>query len=212
MAQVSYLDGAVATRSLQKVENEYGSLMDELQKRVQEAIKQIQDGWKGQDCVEFINKNLIPAVKESANEVQKVFQSINDTVTQNARNYEKRFLKGAKVFQAVAHHPLRFLINPVGAFTGTVIGITNEAAIESAKAAMDTLQKQTEMILEKAKKAAADSGFYGGNQQQKYTASMGKIKNSIAGVAKELGTATKKVAKVAVDDSRNIAKANEQAF
>ena len=73
MAQVSYLDGAVATRSLQKVENEYGSLMDELQKRVQEAIKQIQDGWKGQDCVEFINKNFIPAVKESANEVQKVF-------------------------------------------------------------------------------------------------------------------------------------------
>ena len=212
MAKFSYLDGAEATASLTKVEDEYSKLMDELNKDVKEAITKIQEGWKGEDAVEFINQNLIPATKDVANEIQKVFQSVNDTVTQNAQNYEARYLKGQKVFRKVVHHPLRFLIDPVGAFVGTIIGITSEAAIEEAKRTMERLIRQCEDILARAKAAAAKSGFYGGDQQQKYTQSMGKISKSIGNVASELSKATSKVAKAAVEDANSIAKANVQAF
>ena len=212
MAQESYLDGAEARNSLVKIEDEYASIMRELNAIQGTAITSLTEGWKGQDCTDFINKNLIPAVKEAGNEIQKVFQSVNDTVTQNAQNYERKYLKGQKVFSPVAHTMQKIALTAVAPFAGTIVGVTKPDSVKRAQKEMDTMKKKIEELLERAKQAASKSGFYGGGQQEKFNQSMKKIKQSLGDLAGGIAKATGVKATNTVDEAAELAKKNASTF
>ncbi|MBQ4030611.1 MAG: hypothetical protein II625_02540 [Bacilli bacterium] len=212
MAKESYLDGSLATTALKGIEEVYSGIIGELNKIQSEAIDKITAGWKGQDCVDFISKNVIPAVNSVSDEIQKIFQSVNDTITQNAQNYERKFLKGQTVFNRVAHNMKKVTVNCPPPFTGTIIGITDEAKLELAKNYLKRMQQQLLDLLNRAKKYAANSGFYGGGQQQKIDSSMKSIATSISNLVNEFGNAVSKVATTAVTDAEELAKKNAGTF
>ena len=214
MAQVKgvYLDGAEATTALTSIESEYASIMRELNQIQNGAIESLQAGWKGQDCVDFINQNLIPAVKEAGNEIQKVFQSINDTVTQNAKNFERKYLKGQTVFKPVTHVMQKIALTAVAPFTGTIVGVVDAVRVAQAQKEMDKMQKQIEELLERARKAAQKSGFYGAGQQEKFNESMSKIKKSIGDLSGSIAKATGVKATNTVDEANELGKSNASTF
>jgi len=201
-----------ATAALTTIEEEYKGIMRELDKIQSTTIASLQAGWKGQDCNDFINQKLIPAVKDAGNEIQKVFQSINDTVTQNAHNYEVKYLKGQSIFRKVAHNMLKVNLALVSPFAGGVIGITDTAKVIQAQTEMNKMNKQIEELLERARKAASKSGFYGGGQQEKFNASMTKIKQSIGNLAGEIAKATGTKAQNTVSEAEELAKKNASTF
>lgn len=201
-----------ATAALTTIEEEYKGIMRELDNIQSTAIESLQAGWKGQDCNDFINLKLIPAVKEAGNEIQKVFQSINDTVTQNAHNYEAKYLNGQSIFRKVAHNMLKVNLATVSPFAGTVIGIKDTAKVIQAQTEMNKMNKQIEELLERARKAATKSGFYGGGQQEKFNASMTKIKQSIGDLAGEIAKATGVKAQNTISEAEELAKKNASTF
>lgn len=207
------LNGQEATAALQKTENSYGKIMDELSDRMQDAvIKTISETWYGNDAIEFMRDKFKPAIDSAIKSVEDVFQSVNDTITQNASNFDNEHK--TNVFQKVAHNIRASKINAdlMKADKNSFIGITDSATFEGAKNILTTISDSVLSALKEAVQAAQNSGFYGGGQQEALVNSMNKIKDTLSQLTDELTQATQEKVNQTKAREEEIAKANANTF
>jgi hypothetical protein len=207
------LNGQEATAALTKIEWAYDKTMAEIIDAMQARVIGIISGtWFGNDAIEFMRDKFKPAIDEAIKQIETIFQSINDTITQNAQNYDAEHR--TSVFQKVLHKVKAntLSIDAMRADLNSFIGITNSSEFESAKVMIDGISDAIQDALQEAVAAAGNSGFYGGGQQDALVSSMQKIKSSLSTLSEELAIATKE--KLAQTKAREaeIAAANASTF
>jgi len=206
MGQTIGLNGAEASSALSSIEEQYNGIMQEINALQSSALEKIKASWIGEDATDFANNKFIPAIKDAGNEIQKVFQSVNDTITQNAQNYERKH--NVNVFKKVSHIPRPVNLTPIPRPTGDFIGIKDISGLTETTTGLRKMASKIGELLARAKQAAGRSGFYGENQQEKLTASMGKIKQSLEDLAKQLEDAVKKKMQAVEEEEKSIAQQN----
>lgn len=206
------LNGREASAALTKIEGAYGGLINGFNNLQSGVIEKLGNSWYGQDAVQFVNGKFIPAIKSATDEIQKVFQSINDTITQNAKNYEAKHQ--VSVFSPVKHDMRTVTLDggPVKSDDGGFIGIKSVSVLKDGITGAQKLVNETINKLSEAKSAAARSGFYGEGQQAKLDASMSKIKSSLEELSRELQKATKAKIEAVESEEKALAKQNASTF
>lgn len=206
------LNGQEASKSLGKIEETYREIIGNFNNLQEGVVDKIGSSWYGQDAVEFTRDKFKPAIESIGKEVQKVFQSVNDTITQNAKNFEAKHHTG--VFSPVPHVQQNISINVsvVRESKNGFIGLDNiQTLMDSRQYWLQMLQRQ-QRLLEQLQNAAASSGFYGESQQERLNASIQKINSSIDEVTVELKNATQKIIDETEAEEKRIAQQNANTF
>ena len=207
------LNGQEATAALNKIERSYEKTMNEIIDNMQSRVINIISGtWFGNDAIEFMRDKFKPALDEAAKQIENIFQSVNDTITQNALNFDNEHR--TSVFQKVAHN-IKANTLSVDAMKGDLnsfVGITSSAEFENAKSMMDGIAGAIQSALAEAAAAAGTSGFYGGGQQEALMGSMNSIKKSLSTLSEELSAATKQKLEQTKAREAEIAAANASTF
>ena len=206
------LNGQEASRCLAGIEESYGGLINGFNNLQEGVINKLGNSWYGQDAVQFVNTKFIPAIKSATDEIQKVFKSINDTITQNAKNYEAKHQ--VNVFSPVAHVMRSVTLNAgtVKPDDGGFIGIKSVSVLKEGINGAQKLVNETIAKLSEAKSAAARSGFYGEGQQARLDASMAKIKANLEDLSRELKKATEAKIQDVETTEKQIAQKNASTF
>lgn len=207
------LNGQEATAALNKIEGSYDKTMTEIIDRMQQTvINTISSTWYGNDAIEFMRDKFKPAIDEAAKQIENIFQSVNDTITQNALNFDNEHR--TSVFQKVAHNPKAntLTVDAMRSDLNSFVGITNANEFESAKNMINSIAEGIQAALQEAAAAAGNSGFYGGGQQEALVGSMNKIKKSLSDLADELSVATKEKVQQTRAREEEIAAANASTF
>ncbi len=207
------LDGRQATDSLRKIESSYNEIMSQMVDFMQSGvIGALSDVWYGNDAVKFMREKFQPAIDSVVDSTERVFTSVNETVNQAATNYDNQHQ--TNVFQKVSHVVKNGKVKTDGfkSDNNGFVGITNSSSFEAARKALTQISANVDAKLKEAKEAAANSGFHGGEQQQRLVESMEKIKESLAGLTNELNEAAKEALTKAVEREEELAKANADSF
>ncbi len=207
------LNGQEATAALNKIEGAYGQTMNQIIDSMQQkVINTISSTWFGNDAIEFMRDKFKPALDEAANQIEKIFQSVNDTITQNALNFDNEH--STSVFQKVAHNVKAntLSVDAMKSDLNSFVGITSSAEFEGAKNMMDGIAEAIQSALKEAAAAAGNSGFYGGGQQEALVGSMNSIKKSLSSLSEELSAATKQKLEQTKAREAEIAAANASTF
>ena len=206
------LNGQEASRSLNEIEKSYRQIVKNFNSIQGGIVNKIGTCWYGRDAIEFTRDKFKPAVESIGQEVQRVFQSVNDTITQNAKNFEAKHHTG--VFSPVTHVPENISIDASVVLENHngFIGLENIKQLEESRQYWLQMLREQEMLLDNMKNAAARSGFYGESQQEKLNQSIHKIKTSIDEVTKELQSATQNKIEETEAEERSIAQKNASTF
>lgn len=207
------LNGQEATAALNKIEGSYDEIMNEIIDSMQaKVINSISENWFGNDAIEFMRDKFKPTLDEAVKQIEKIFTSVNDTITQNAQNFEQSH--NTNVFQKVAHkvRANTLSVDAMKPDLNSFVGIASSAAFLSSKAMMDSISGAIQSALSTAAAAAGQSGFYGGGQQEALQASMNSIKKSLTSLSDELAAATKEKLEQTKAREEEIAKQNASTF
>lgn len=207
------LDGRQATESLKKIEKSYDEIMDQIVDLMQTGVVDALSGvWFGNDAVEFMREKLKPAAESAITSTERVFTSVNDTVTQAATNYDRSH--NTNVFQKVAHNVKNGKLKTEGfkSDNNGFVGIADSSSFETARKKLTDISEAVNKKLDEAKLAAGNSGFHGGNQQEELVGSMQKIKDTLSNLISELNEASKTALTKAVERETELAKANAETF
>ncbi len=205
------LNGQEASKCLQQIETDYTGLINYFQNGYQGVITNIGHGWFGNDAVHFGHQNLDPALLEIANEINQVVQSVHDTIVQNATNFDNHHQ--THVFVDPGHHQSNphFDYSAIKPDNAGYIGIEGNH-LNEVMSLFPTICKNITTSLDGIKKAAARSGFYGENQQEKLSASIAKIKQSIEQINQEMTKAIKSKIENVEQDEKSLAQKNASTF
>lgn len=206
------LDGRQATKALNSIEKTYNEVYL-AHKRIQDQfIIEIGRSWYGQDAVDFVAKKAGPAILEIYEEIERVYQSVNDTITQNAINFENKH--DTHVFVPVTHtkQNVTYDYNVVKPEDAGFIGIKSINGLKFALTGVIHYRKTMDYQLMLAQKSAKESGFYGENQQEKLNSSMEKIHHNVTNICESLSkTLAQKIEETEAEEKR-IAQTNANSF
>ncbi len=206
------LDGRMATKALGEIEKTYREVYTAHTRIQDQFIQVIGQGWFGNDAVDFVSKKAGPAILQIYDEIERVYQSVNDTITQNAKNFESKHQ--TNVFTPIPHsrQNVTYDYSVVKADDAGFIGIKSASALQYALMGISHYRHAMDYQLNVAKAAAAKSGFFGEGQQEKLDASMTKIQNSITDISESLNKALTDKIKETEAEERRIAKSNANTF
>jgi DNA anti-recombination protein RmuC len=206
------LDGGKASSALSTTETNYDSIMEVLGTGFQTAvIGPLAGCWFGKDAKDLMGK-LKEVIEGAGGEFEKIFSSINETVTQNAQAFEQQH--GASVFSPVAHAVKKVVADVSSAKEdlGGFVGIKDPSQFEAAINAFKSNNQTVGTLVKGAKTALSDSGFYGEGQQEALDASTTKIEGNLAELLQEIVDATKDKLDEAKQAEQELAKKSAQAF
>ena len=205
------LNGIEAAKCLQSIETDYTGLMNYLQDGYQGVISSLGQGWFGQDAVNFGHQNFEPALLEIGSEINHVVQSVHDTITQNATNFDNHHQ--THVFHDPGHHQVnpQWDLSMIKPDENGYIGILGNH-LNHAASLTQPICKNISSSLDAIKSAAARSGFYGEGQQEKLSASIAKIKQSIEQINQEMTKAIKTKLETVEQDEKSLAQKNASTF
>ncbi len=207
------LNGQEATAALNKIEGSYENIMNEIIDSMQaKVVNTISETWYGNDAIEFMRDKFKPTIDEAVKQIEKIFASVNDTITQNAQNFDSEHR--TSVFQKVAHNARANTLSTdaMKADLNSFVGISSSASFLGAQAMMSGISDAIMGALTAAAAAAGQSGFYGGGQQEALQGSMNSIKKSLSQLADELAAATKEKIEQTKAREEAIAKQNASTF
>ena len=206
------LDGRMATKALGEIEKTYTEVYIAHGKIQDSFIRQIGRTWFGNDAVDLVVKKAVPAILQIYDEVERVYQSVNDTITQNAKNFEAKH--ETNVFTPVPHSRknITYDCSLVRSDDRGFIGLKNTEGLKLAISGIRHYTLTMDYQLNVAKAAAAKSGFFGEGQQEKLDASMKKIQNNVKEIGESLNNALKDKLSEVETDERRIAKTNADTF
>ena len=204
------LDGREASYALRDIESSYIDLMTTINS-YQDVLNEVANGWFGNDVIEFGNKSFKPSISMLSNEINKCIQSVHDTIAQNAKNFE--MLHQTNVFNDPGHHQISVDIDTsvLKESRDGFIGIESPI-LNSSLGLLPPIGKKCSANLDAIQKAAARSGFYGENQQEKLSSSMSRIKQSIEEIEIQLSNAIKNRIVIAEQEERQLAIANANSM
>ena len=206
------LDGGKATTALQTTEGAAANIVQALGAGMQAAVLgPLMGVWYGDDAIRLLGK-LKETLEGAGGEFEKIFQSINDTVTQNAQAFEQQH--GAQVFNPVSHTPIQITADVAGALKdkGGFVGIEDSKVFETAINDMKRRFQEVDGYTKDAKRGLADSGFYGAGQQEALDQSTTKIVTNLNDMGTEIVEATKKVLEETKQREEELAKQSANKF
>ncbi len=206
------LDGGKATTALQTSENAGANIVQALGAGMQAAVLgPLMGTWFGDDAKRLMEK-LKDTLVGAGNEFEKIFSSVNETVTQNAQAFEQQH--GTQVFNPVAHSLIKISPDVSGTQLdkGGFVGIEDSKVFETAIADMKKRFDDVDGYTKDMKRGLADSGFYGGDQQQALDQSTTAIVGNLKGLGDEIVEATKKALEETKQREEELAKQSAAAF
>lgn len=206
------VNGNMVNVALGTIEKTYEEFIKRSNRLQPGFIDRVGITWFGQDAVLFMTQQVAPTFEELITNVNKTYQSIFDTIIQNARNFERKHQ--VTVLGQVSHSSLNIeydysIIRPDN---NGFIGMSDIDQLKDACSYLRMYSRDVGMILDDARSAAKASGFYGENQQEKLNESMNKIKSTLSGKAEDIARYIEQRVNTVTVVEKEIARKNANTF
>lgn len=206
------VNGTEVAAALAAIEETYKSIINEGNRLQPRFIDKVGISWYGQDAIEYMSRLFDPSLKDFYDNTNRIYQSIFDTIIQNVRNFERKHQ--VTILGNVSHTPQKvdYYYNSVRKDKNGFIGLSDLVQLKDACYCLKGFRQSVEKDLETAKKAAAASGFYGENQQERLNESMSTIRNNLGSTVEQLTGKLEKMIQTVEEAERNIARSNANAM